>query len=234
MRFEPPLIQGTLLKRYKRFLADIRLPDGQEITAHCPNPGAMTGCAGVGWPAALSRSDNPRRKLPYTLEMTHNGQSWIGVNTQRANALVEEALLAQKISELQAYQSWQREVRYGEKSRVDFVLEDKGKPVCYLEVKSVTLLEGEIYRFPDAKTARGKKHIEELLKIQAQGLRAVLLFLVQREDGHSFAPAASIDPAYAQSLKQAANQGLEILVYQAQIAPECWELNQALPWNLNA
>lgn len=232
MQFDPPLLRGQLQRRYKRFLADVTLEDGREITAHCPNPGAMTGCAEPGWAAALSYHPEPRRKLPYTLEMTHNGQSWIGVNTHRANPIVAEALAAQKIPELQAYPDWQREVRYGEKSRVDFLLSG---PVgqCYLEVKSVTLRQGPNLLFPDAVTTRGKKHIEELLKMKAAGHRAVLLFVVQRQDGAHFCPAAEIDPAYAEALRQGVDAGLEVLVYQSQLNPQTWELAQTLPWSLN-
>lgn len=231
MDFDPPLIEAVLLKRYKRFLADVRLADGTELTAHCPNPGAMTGCAEPGWQAALSLSPNPRRKLPYTLEMTHNGTTWIGVNTQQANHLVEEALREKKIPELAAYPAWRREVPYGEKSRVDFLLE-KPDERCYLEVKSVSLTQAETYLFPDSKTSRGKKHIEELVAMKQAGHRAILLFVVQREDGKQFAPAINIDPAYSQALKQGVEHGLEVLAYQCQLSPESWSLSHPIPWSL--
>jgi sugar fermentation stimulation protein A len=226
--FSPPLQQGTLLQRYKRFLADIELPDGQQITAHCPNPGAMTGCAEAGWRVGLSLSNNPRRKLPYTLEMVHNGQSWIGVNTQRANELVAEALSSDRIAELTGYPRMQREVPYAGRSRVDFLLSGAAGPDCYLEVKSVTLLQNGINQFPDAVTQRGRKHLEDLQAIRQQGLRAVLLFVVQREDGQGFAAASEIDPAYARALDTARQAGVEALVYQAQVSPSRWQLSHRL------
>lgn len=228
MDFSPPLQQGLLLQRYKRFLADIELPDGQQITAHCPNPGAMTGCAEPGWRVGLSLSDNLRRKLPYTLEMVHNGQSWIGVNTQRANELVAEALNSGGIAELTGYPRMQREVPYATRSRVDFLLSSAERPACYLEVKSVTLLQNGINQFPDAVTERGRKHLQDLQAIRQQGLRAVLLFVVQREDGRGFAAASEIDPAYARALDTARQAGVEVLVYQAQISPSRWQLAHRL------
>jgi len=230
MRFEPPLLAGVLLRRYKRFLADITLPDGSQITAHCPNPGAMTGCAEPGWPVALSYHTDPRRKLAYTLEMVNNGQSWIGVNTQRANQLVAEALENRQLPELAAYAHWQREVRYGDRSRVDFLLSDAtgAHPLCYLEVKSVTLLRAGRNQFPDAVTQRGTRHIQELVAMKQAGHRAILLFVVQREDGTGFEVAADIDPAYAQALRMSQEQGLEVLIYQARLSPEQWVLDKKI------
>lgn len=216
-----------MLKRYKRFLADVRLANGEEITAHCPNPGRMSGCAEPGWPVALSHHPSPKRKLPYTLEMVHNGHCWIGVNTQRANTLVEEALEARAIPEFQAYTQFRREVKYGEKSRVDFLLESPDLPPCYVEVKSVTLVHQGQNQFPDAVSQRAKKHMEELVAQIQQGARAVLLFVVQRDDGGGFAPAAHIDPAYARCYEWAQAQGLEVLVYGTQRSPESWTLNSA-------
>ncbi|MBF2055250.1 MAG: DNA/RNA nuclease SfsA [Candidatus Sericytochromatia bacterium] len=228
MEFSPPLQHGILLQRYKRFLANIKLPDGQQITAHCPNPGAMTGCAEPGWRVGLSLSNNPRRKLPYTLEMVHNGQSWIGVNTQRANELVAEALSSGRIAELTGYERIQREVPYAGHSRVDFMLSDAGRPDCYLEVKSVTLLKNGLNQFPDTVTERGRKHLQALQEIRAQGLRAMLLFVVQREDGQGFAAANDIDPAYAEALETARQAGVEVLVYQAQLSPSVWQLSHRI------
>ncbi len=236
MKFSPPLIGGELIRRYKRFLADVRLPDGQEITAHCPNPGAMTGCAEPGWSVGLSHSADPKRKLPYTLEMVHNGQTWIGVNTHRANQIVAEALAQGQISELADYQRIQAEVRYGEKSRIDFLLSElqgntRAQP-AYVEVKSVTLRLGNRCAFPDSVTTRGRKHLEELTAMKAAGARAVMLFVVQRGDGEIFCPAAEIDPAYAQALKQASEQGVEVLVYRANLDLEYWQLAESMPWKL--
>ncbi len=224
--FDPPLQQGVLIKRYKRFLADIEL-NGEMITAHCPNPGAMTGCAEPGWKVAVSLSENPKRKLPYTLEMVHNGKSWIGVNTQRANTIVEHALSDALIPELRGY-SWKREVRYGEKSRIDFLLTPSSDCVsdalCYLEVKSVTLLCNGQNQFPDSVTKRGQQHLLELQQMVKAGHRAILLFVVQRTDGVGFSAASEIDPIYAQMLERARQQGVEIFVRQAQLNPNHWFL----------
>lgn len=231
MRFDPPLFSGELILRYKRFLADVRLPDGQMITAHCPNPGAMTGCAEPGWQVALSLSPNPKRKLPYTLEMVENGETWIGVNTQRANQLVAEALAQERIPELAAYQQIRAEVSYGEKSRIDFLLSGS-QGQAYVEVKSVTLRLGQALAFPDSVTTRGRRHLEELMAIRQSGLRAVMLFVVQRQDGNFFRPAHEIDPDYASALAEAAEQGLEILVYRAELNPQEWTLGQVIEYRL--
>lgn len=228
MEFLPPLLPGRLVQRYKRFLADVRLPDGEIITAHCPNPGRMIGCAEPGWEVALSYHPSPRRKLPYTLEMVHNGETWIGVNTHRANEVVAEALAAGQIPELRGYPELRREVRYGERSRVDFWLNGP-EGACFVEVKSVTLRAGEGCRFPDAITQRGSRHLEELLAVKQQGARAVMLFVLQRDDGAWFAPAEDIDPVYARSLRSAAVQGVEILAYRARLNPRTWLLSQAVP-----
>lgn len=222
MHFDPPLQTGRLIRRYKRFLADIEL-DGEIITAHCPNPGAMTGCAEPGWSAALSYSPDPRRKLPYTLEMLHNGQSWIGVNTQRANQLVAEALEKGQFNQLGPFQSWQKEVLYSQGCRFDFLLTGPNKQT-YLEVKSVTLLDKGMYAFPDSKTARGQKHLQELIKVREQGDRAILLFVVQRQDGQGFKVAREIDPLYDQWFQTAQQKGVEIQVWQAELSPEHWQL----------
>lgn len=228
MDFNPPLIEGILIQRYKRFLADVKLGNGQIITAHCPNPGAMTGCAEAGWKVGLSHSADPKRKLAYTLEMTHNGQSWIGVNTQRANQLVAEALQENNIPELRGYQQIQSEVKYGQNSRIDFLLRDDETNMTYVEVKSVTLKQGDWALFPDSVTARGKKHAEELIKIKKSGHRALMLFVVQREDVKAFQVADTIDPAYASALKTAKQTGVEVLIYQSKLNLTSWKLDQAL------
>jgi sugar fermentation stimulation protein A len=220
MKFNPPLIAGTLIKRYKRFLADIELRDGQIVTAHCPNPGSMLSCQEPGWEVRLSYHPSPKRKLAYTLEMLYSGEVWIGVNTAKTNALVKEALEAKIISELVDYTQIKTEVRYGEKSRIDFVLSAQNLPDCFLEVKQVSLCRGAQLSFPDSVSERAKRHLQELLNIQAQGARAVLLFVITREDGLFFSAAADIDPTYAEALEQARKKGLEILVYRASVSPE--------------
>ncbi|PIQ29219.1 DNA/RNA nuclease SfsA [bacterium (Candidatus Blackallbacteria) CG17_big_fil_post_rev_8_21_14_2_50_48_46] len=230
MHFEPPLVKGTLVKRYKRFLADVELETGEIITAHCPNPGSMRSCQEPGWPVCLSHNPSPKRKLAYTLEMLYNGSCWIGVNTLRTNALIAEALQQKQIAELVAYHSVKPEVRYGENSRVDFLLTQPGLPDCYLEIKHVSLLLEKDYAFPDAVTSRGLKHLNELLAMQAQGARAVLLFAVQRSDGYSFRAAHEIDPTYAEGLQKARLAGLEVLVYGVEVSPLGLGLGAALPF----
>lgn len=224
-----PLVTGRLIKRYKRFLADVDI-DGEVVTVHCPNTGPMTGCATPGWQVALSRSDNPRRKLPYTLEMVYNGSSWIGVNTHHANRLAEEALAKGKIKELLGYSERRREVKYGsENSRIDFLLQAPGEQDCYVEVKSVTLMENGVHLFPDTVTTRGQKHLRELRELPAQHKRAVMLYLVQREDGEDcFQAARHYDPAYADLLESAHAAGVEVLAYQCEVSLQAWRVKKPL------
>lgn len=220
MRFPAPLVPGVLLKRYKRFLADIRLEDGALITAHCPNPGAMIGCAEPGFPVLVSVSGKPGRKLPHTWELVHNGNCWIGVNPALANAVVEEALRARRLPGLEDWPEIRREVAYGEGSRVDFLLSGP-RGLAYLEVKSVTLLGADgRYAFPDAVTERGLRHLRELERMAAAGHKAALLFLIQRSDGMGFRAAVEIDPAYARGLEQAHRSGVEVLPFLTGISPE--------------
>lgn len=232
MQFSTPLIQGTLIKRYKRFLADVELADGSVVIAHCPNTGAMTGCAEPGWKVWLSPSTNPKRKLLYTWEVVLTDQlHWIGINTQKANALVKEAIQANKIAELLGYKNLQSEVKFGEEnSRIDFLLRDPEKADCYVEVKSVTLLENEAGYFPDAKTLRGQKHLRELSFIAKQGQRAVLLFCVQHSGIQSVQVAKHIDSDYAKELKQAMLSGVQVLCYDCKISSEKIYINQSLPF----
>ena len=232
MQFSTPLIQGTLIKRYKRFLADVELADGSVVIAHCPNTGAMTGCAEPGWKVWLSPSNNPKRKLLYTWEVVLTDQlHWIGINAQRANLLVKEAIQANKIGELLGYKNLQAEVKFGkENSRIDFLLTDPEKIDCYVEVKSVTLLDDGAGYFPDAKTLRGQKHLRELNFIAGQGQRAVLLFCVQHSGIQSVQVAKHIDSDYAKELKRAMLNGLQILCYDCNISPEKIYLNQSLPF----
>ena len=216
---EKELISGIFLRRYKRFFADFKLSDGSELTAHCPNPGRMTSCAEEGWISMLSKSSNPKRKLPCTWEMIHNGKSWIGVNTGRANQIVADALHDGRIPELKLYPHVKREVRAFD-SRIDFCLEDSNlSKKCYLEVKSVSYLKDGDYFFPDAVTARGKKHLETLSLLVKQGHRSVIFFVVQRSDGQDFRIAEHIDPAYAEAMKAAVRTGVEIMAWQCSVRP---------------
>ncbi len=234
MRFPAPLQSVTLLRRYKRFLADVLWPDGEMTTVHCANSGSMRSCVGEGWPAMVSDSGNPLRKLRCTLEMVHNGRCWIGVNTQLPNRLAEEALLTGRIPCLPAFDQLRREVRYGANSRIDLLATDRDGD-CYIEVKNVTLVEDDgFYRFPDAVTTRGLKHLHDLMEVVRQGHRAVMLFVVQRSDGSTFRPATQIDPAYAAGLRAAEAAGVLILPCQAQVAPDCVELTgEVLPYSFD-
>lgn len=221
MKFDPPLISATLLKRYKRFLADVRFDDGTETTAHCANPGSMMGLAEPGSMVWLSKSDNPKRKLAWSWELVDDRTSLVGVHTGKANALVEGAINAGHIPELTGYKSLRREVKYGENSRIDLLLEDPARPTTYVEVKSVTLSRTKgLAEFPDSKTARGAKHMAELAEMAKQGHRAVIFFLVQRSDCKSMQPAADIDPKYAQSLATALTAGVEVLCYSCRLTPD--------------
>ena len=232
MKWSDPLIEATILKRYKRFLADVDL-NGQIITVHVPNTGSMQSCWEPNWKCALTLSKNTARKLPYTLELTHNGESWIGVNTGNANKLAKLWLTENLLPELSGYKTVVPEKKIG-LSRMDFYLEDHPSlPACYVEVKNVTLkLNGEA-QFPDSVTERGQKHLKELMEIKRSGLRAAMLFIVQREDVNLFRPAKSIDPEYARLLQEAKNSGVEILVYQCRIGLEELALGKSLPMELN-
>lgn len=229
MKFDPPLISATLLKRYKRFLADVRFDDGTETTAHCANPGSMMGLAKPGSMVWLSKSDNPKRKLAWSWELVDDGTSLVGVHTGKANTLVEGAINAGHIPELTGYKSLRREVKYGENSRIDLLLEDPARPTAYVEVKSVTLSRTKgLAEFPDSKTARGTKHMAELAEMAKQGHRAVVFFLVQRSDCMSMQPAADIDPKYAESLTTALAAGVEVLCYSCRLTPDEITLDRRL------
>ena len=232
MKFSTKLIPGTLIKRYKRFLADIQLESGEIITAHCPNSGSMKTCAAEGWEVRLSFHDNPNRKYPYTWEMVNNGKCWIGINTSHPNKLAKEAIQKEKITEIMGYTEIKQEVKYGKNSRIDLLLLNE-KDICYIEVKNVTLVEEDgDYYFPDSVTERGRKHLYELADMVQQGHRAVMLYVIQRNDGYLFKPAIHIDPAYAKSLKEVHGQGVEILVYRAEVRPEEIQIVEKIPWKL--
>jgi sugar fermentation stimulation protein A len=232
MDFPSPLVRGRLAQRYKRFFADVVLDDGAPVTAHCPNPGAMLGLNVPGLPVWLSRSDDPKRKLAHTLELVEADGGLVGVNTMHPNRLVAEALAADAIPELAGYESVRREVRYGADSRVDFLLEDPARPRCWLEVKNCHLRRaGTLAEFPDCVAARSAKHLRELEAMVAVGERAVALFVVQRTDCDAFAACHDLDPAFARGLDQAANAGVEVLVYACEMSPERVRLSHALPWS---
>jgi sugar fermentation stimulation protein A len=221
MDFGVPLVPCTLVRRYKRFLADVTLDDGREVTVHCANSGAMTGCFEPGWRAFLSTSDNPRRKHRHTLELVHNGRCHIAVNTQRANHVAAEAATSGLVCGLDGDGELRREVAppgdVG--TRLDLVWRT-GTTTTWIEVKSVTLVDGRgRAAFPDAVTVRGRRHLEVLERLRRGGDNAVLLFVILRSDGDGFAPAAAIDPAYAAALSRAAGAGVRVLTLRTAIDP---------------
>ena len=236
MQFNPPLESATLIKRYKRFLTDIKLPDGSERTIHCANTGAMTGCATPGNTVWYSTSDNAKRKYPNSWEISETDKGHrICVNTARANQLAVEAIENKTIVELLGYNALRTEVKYGsENSRIDILLEDNEKPPCYIEVKSVTLLdEQEISTkgqgfFPDAVTTRGQKHLRELTEMVESGNRAVLLFTVLHSGIEKVSAAHHIDAKYSLLLKQAQDAGVEVLCYKAELSSTQIQLKQSV------
>lgn len=234
MKLPNPLYRGRLVKRYKRFLADVVLDDGTVLTAHCPNPGAMTGVAAPGSIVWLSKSDNPKRKLAFTFELIEVDGQLVGVNTNHPNAVVTEAVIAGQIPELGDYGAHRREVKYGENSRIDLLLSDPDRGLCYVEVKNVHLkrqrgLYPGAAEFPDSVTKRGAKHLAELAAMVAAGHRAVSVYLVQRMDCDGFSLADDIDPAYAAAFKHAAMHGVETLVLTAKITTDEITVDGRLP-----
>ena len=213
MEFPDPLIKGTLIKRYKRFLADVVLEDGSEVTAHCANSGTMLTVNEPGSEVWLSPARNPDRKLKYTWELIRVGDALVGINTQHPNRIVQEAIEGGQAGELRGYGSLRREVKYGKNSRIDILLEDDARPACFVEVKNVTMKRGGLAEFPDAVTARGTKHLYELADQAAEGRRAVMFYLVQRPDCTAFTLAGDIDPAYAEALEKARGAGVEVVAY---------------------
>ena len=231
MRFPSPLIPARLIRRYKRFLADCRLDDGREVTAHCANPGSMMGLAEPESLIWLEPNDDPKKKLKYGWRLVdHENGHFTGVDTSVPNRALRAALEAGEVAPLAAYDTVRPEVKYGTNSRIDFLLQGDGLPDAYVEVKSVTLCRTPgLAEFPDSVTARGAKHLAELSDMAAQGHRAVMLFLVQRTDAQRFDIADDIDPAYARAFTTAREAGVEVLVYGTSITPEAVTLGAALP-----
>jgi len=224
----PPLVAGHLIRRYKRFLADVELEDGAVVTAHCPNSGSMKGCAIPGSRVYLSRSANEGRKYPFTWELVEADGFWAGINTALPNRLTREAIEDGTVAELQGYGAIRPEVPYGEHSRIDLLLEGaQGR--CFVEVKNVTLVEGDRALFPDAVTTRGQKHLRELMRVVGEGDRGVIFFTVQRGDGASVSPADAIDPEYGRLLRLALDNGVEALAYRALVTPQEIRLTGRLP-----
>ncbi|MEM9733952.1 MAG: DNA/RNA nuclease SfsA [Pseudomonadota bacterium] len=239
MEFTIPLLEGILEQRYKRFLADIRIPDGSIITAHCPNSGAMMGLNQPGARAFLSKSDNPKRKLAHTLEMLEvqapDGPVMVGINTMHPNKLAKEAIEAGRLPSLNGYETLRKEVRYGENSRIDILLESEGKPPCYVEVKNVHLVrQSGLHEFPDCRTERGTKHLRELTNVVKAGNRAVMLYIIQRGDGDRLAFASDLDPDYAATLAMAHRAGVEVLALVCHVSPQRIEAIRPVPVDMPA
>jgi sugar fermentation stimulation protein A len=228
MKFTNPLIAGKFIKRYKRFFADIDM-NGEIVVSHTANTGSMKTCLGDQWPVLMSYHDSPTRKLKYSLEMINNGQTWIGINTSITNSLAINAIKDGTIKELQGYDEIKPEAKIGN-SRIDILLSKKNtNEQCYVEVKNVTLIDDTGHcLFPDAVTERGQKHLGELRELKRNGIRAVMLFIVQREDCQSFKLDNPIDPTYAKLLKEVMNEGVEVLVYQCELTPEEIRVNKRI------
>ena len=254
MKFINPLVHGRLIRRYKRFLADVTLDDGTEITAHCTNSGTMKSCLEEGAEVWLSPAADPKRKTRFTWEMIFIGGRWVGINTSNPNSLAFEWINDGLVPGLEGLIGLRREVKwedsrfdlYGEEAREGSV-EGPGDSVdggsgngpgegagrgCFIEVKNVTLKEGERALFPDAVTERGRKHLNTLVRVKKAGMRAVMLYVVQRTDVRIFSPAREIDPAYGKALDEALRQGVEIIVVQAKVSPESIEFQGVLPVEL--
>jgi sugar fermentation stimulation protein A len=236
MRFKSPLERGTLIRRYKRFLADVALADGTETTIHVPNPGAMLGLTAPGLPVWMSRSPDLKRKLPLTLEMVELPDAGlVGVNTMNPNRIGETAIAEDRIAELTGYPTLRREVRYDQNSRIDILLQgDAGgltRPSAWVEIKNVHFSRSPgLAEFPDCRTERAVKHLKALERVVDAGDRAVMLFIVQRMDCTAFTTADDIDKAYGPALREAASHGVEVLCYSCHLTPEAIRLDRALPW----
>ncbi len=231
MRFSTPLVPGTLIRRYKRFLADVQLDDGREVVSHCANPGAMTGLADPGMRVWLEPNDDPKRKLRFGWKLVElGGGHWAGIDTMVPNRVVKEALGKRLVPELSAYSNLRPEVKYAEKSRVDFLLSGDGLPDAYVEVKNAHLSRAPgLAEFPDARTERGLRHLDDLAAMVREGHRAVMFYLVQRTDCDRFALAADIDAAYAAGFERACAAGVEVVCYDCLINRERVELGRVLP-----
>jgi len=230
MKFKEKLVHGTLIKRYKRYLADIKLDDGTKVTAHCTNSGSMKSCLEDGAEVYLTPINNPKRKTKFTWEMIKINGDWVGINTGNPNKLAFEAISAGTIPGLEGYTTVKREVKFGD-SRFDIYAENEDEQ-CFIEVKNVTMKEGKYALFPDAVTTRGQKHLKTLMEVKNNGMRAVMLYIIQRFDVEIFAPATEIDPDYSKLLKVAANAGVEIIPMQAKITPGKIELVKKLSFEI--
>lgn len=230
MKFTDPLVHGRLIKRYKRFLADVVLDDGAEVTAHCTNSGSMKSALEEGAEVYLSPVKDPKRKTRFTWEMIKINGDWVGINTNHPNTLAYEAVRDGALEKLKGYTRVKREVKHLD-SRIDVFAENDHEQ-CFIEVKNVTLKEGKYGLFPDAVTTRGKKHLETLMRIREEGMRAVMLYVVQRMDVAAFAPAWNIDKAYSETLEEALGKGVEVIPVQARVTPQYIEIDKEFPFAL--
>ncbi len=229
MEFTTQLIKGTFIKRYKRFFVDAKLENGETIVAHCPNTGSMKGLIIEGAPVYLTPNSDPKRKLKYTFEMIDTGTSLVGVNTSLPNKIVEEGVEKDLIPALLGYSNIRREVKYGENSRIDLLLESEGKPKCYVEVKNTTLAEGKTALFPDSVTSRGTKHLLELAEMVKQGHRSVMVFLCNRADCEEFSVADEIDKVYGETFRSVLKEGVEAVCMKVRISPNEIIIDKEIP-----
>lgn len=230
MRFGEELVHGRLIKRYKRFLADVKLDDGTEVTAHCTNSGTMKSCLEDGAEVYLTPVNDPKRRTKFTWEMIKIDGRWVGINTNNPNKIAFEAVRNNRIPELSGYETVRREVKFGD-SRFDVMAQKEGE-TCFIEVKNVTMKVGPDALFPDAVTTRGRKHLNTLMEVKKQGMRAVMLYIIQRMDVERFGPADEIDPEYGKALREAYREGVEIIPMQAEVTPEGIELVRKLDFEL--
>ncbi len=228
MKFKTKLVPGKLIKRYKRFLTDVELEDGNVVIAHCTNSGSMKTCIEEGAPVYLTPHNDPKRKTQFTWEMIFMNNHWIGINTSIPNILVYEAVRDGIIPQLSNYTNVKREVKFGD-SRFDVFAENNNEK-CFIEVKNVTLRDGNKATFPDAVTTRGLKHLKTLTEVKKAGIRAVMFYVIQRQDIESFSPAKDIDPNYAKGLKEAYENGVEVISYMAKVTPEGIDLLKEIPF----
>ncbi len=228
----PQLLPGTLLKRYQRFLADVRLKNDAVVTAHCPNTGSMQGCCQSGRPVFLSMHNNPKRKLKYTWELIKMPDSLVGINTLVPNRLVAKAIAAGLIEELSGYENILREVKIGNHSRIDLLLSKESGNRCFVEIKNCTLVSDGVAYFPDAVTSRGLKHLQELQKLVSNGCRCVMFYFIQRMDAREFSPADHIDALYAKTLREVVKKGVEIVAYDVDIDLKGIRLRNKIPYRL--
>jgi len=230
MKFDTPLIHGRLIRRYKRFLSDIQLDNGEIVVAHCTNSGSMKTCLKDNAEVYISPAQDPKRKTQYTWEMIKLNERWVGINTMHPNLIAFEAIKNNEIPQLIGYEHVKREVKVGN-SRID-IMAQKSNETCFIEVKNVTMKEGNIALFPDAVTTRGKKHLDELVQLKKEGIRAVMVYIIQRMDVDTFAPAEDVDPLYAKTLRKAYKNGVEIIPLQVTVSPSEIKINKQLPFIL--